>query len=151
MLWIMFFWSTPHVVWASRMWRACYNTQKLPSDLIVWNEIGEKFEKFGKISQPVYKFHWSPRSKYGPSPRLWVAFICTPSFHKIFSLKMFLLYFFFLLTYRRYTPCISFSFPFLLLNSERAYSPQRFLSLLRVIWNAENYKKKRQTWTLKQF
>ena len=97
MLWIMFFWSTPHLVWASRMWRACYNTQKLPSDLISmkWNR--GKIWETGKISQPVYKFHWSPRSKYGPSPRLWVAFRCTPSFYKIFSLKMFLPYFFFYL------------------------------------------------------
>ena len=135
--------SGPHLMWSELLECGVPVTihKSFQAIWLVWNEIGEKFEKFGKISQPVYKFHWSPRSKYGPSPRLWVAFICTPSFHKIFSLKMFLPYFFFLLTYRRDTPCISFSFPFLLLNSERAYSPQRFLSLLRVIWNAENYKK----------
>ena len=51
MLWIMFFWSTPHVVWASRMWRACYNTQKLPSDLISmkWNR-GKIWEIWENIS-----------------------------------------------------------------------------------------------------
>ena len=41
---------------------------------------------------------------------------------------MFLPYFFFLLTYRWYTPCISFSVPFLLLNSENLTPLSDFLA-----------------------
>lgn len=97
MLWIMFFWSTPHLVWASRMWRACYNTQKLPSDLISmkWNrgKIWEIWENISACIQVplITKVQvWSISSFVGGFP-------CTPSFYKIFSLKMFLPYFFFYL------------------------------------------------------